>query len=73
MKHHFGWEDAAKTEKILSNGNWRADFNGTQYYLDEEDGYDDFRDWPRNKLNKNVRQKKKQTSIFSKNIRKIKN
>ena len=49
MKHHFGWEDAAKTEKILSNGNWRADFNGTQYYLDEEDGYDDFRDWPRNK------------------------
>jgi hypothetical protein len=48
MRHHFGWEDAATTEEILSNGSWRADYNGTQYYLDEEDGHEHFRHWKRN-------------------------
>ena len=49
MRHHFGWEDFSATEAIISNGDWRQDFNGSQYYLDEDDGYERFHDWPRNK------------------------
>ena len=40
MRHHFGWEDEALVETVLS-GDWRCQFNGSQHYLEEEDGYDD--------------------------------
>ena len=53
--HHFGYEDAASTEEIISNGDWRQDFNGHQYYRDEDDGYESFQDWPRNKYRKGRR------------------
>eukprot|EP00946_MAST-07B_sp_MAST-7B-sp1_P002058 g2058.t1 len=40
VRHHFGWEDQAEVEQVLSN-DWRARYNGSQFYLDENDGYDE--------------------------------
>eukprot|EP00946_MAST-07B_sp_MAST-7B-sp1_P001291 g1291.t1 len=39
VRHHFGWEDQAAVEQVLSS-DWRARYNGSQFYLDENDGYD---------------------------------
>ena len=44
----FGWEDAAAAETIIS-GNWRADYNGSQHYLHEDDGLEYFTEWKNNK------------------------
>ena len=37
VRHHFGWEDEAAVERVLS-GDWRR-YNGGQFYRDENDGY----------------------------------
>ena len=62
MRHHFGWEDAAAVEATLSNGDWRQDFNGTQYYLDEDDGYETFNDYQRNRYKKRQSSKRERTT-----------
>ena len=62
LRHHFGWEDAAAVEATISNGDWRQDFNGTQYYLDEDDGYETFNDYQRNRYKKRQSSKRERTT-----------
>ena len=33
----FGWEDEARAQAILHDGDWRRDFGGAQYYFEEDE------------------------------------